>query len=136
MKRCSGQIKYLIAIKELMDKNETVKCVHISRHLEVSRPSVSKMLRCLAASGLVCDDFCNCVRLTDEGKDAVEELYKMFGEIYTFFRRFLKLSHEDAHDQAVIFLSEFPQNTCERLGEIVTRTIKKRRSQTTDNDPD
>ena len=59
MKHCAGQIKYLIAIKELTDKDEYVRCVSISRHLGVSRPSVSKMLRCLANCGYVYEDFCN-----------------------------------------------------------------------------
>lgn len=125
MKRCAGQIKYLIAIKELMAENDTVRCVNISRHLEVSRPSVSKMLKCLAGSGLVREDFCNKVELTDKGREAVGEIYSVFDDVYLFFRRFLKLSHEDAHAQAVLFITEFPQDTCERLKVIVRRTVNK-----------
>ena len=67
MKHCAGQIKYLIAIKELSAADEYVRCVNISRHLGVSRPSVSKMLRCLANCGYVYEDFCNSVVLTPEG---------------------------------------------------------------------
>ncbi len=33
MKHCAGQIKYLIAIKELTDKDEYVRCVSISLSL-------------------------------------------------------------------------------------------------------
>lgn len=125
MKHCAGQIKYLIAIKELMDVNETVRCVNISKHIGVSRPSVSKMLRCLANSGLVYDDFCNSVELTDDGKKAVEEIFEVFNEVYIFFRKFLKLSPDEAHTQAVTFITDFPQDTCERLRAIVKRTMKK-----------
>jgi len=125
MKHCSSQIKYLIAIKELLDTNETVKCVSISRHLGVSRPSVSKMLKCLVNSGLVYDDYCSSVVLTDEGEAAAEEIYDIFSEVYIFFRRFLKLSPEDAHSQAVTFITAFPKDTCERLKSIVRRTISK-----------
>ena len=57
MKPCSGQIKYLIAIKEIADSGENVRCVTISRHLGVSRPSVSKMLRGLVSRGYVHEDF-------------------------------------------------------------------------------
>ena len=63
MKHCAGQIKYLVAIKELSDTEEYVRCVTISRHLGVSRPSVSKMLRCLANCGYVYEDF--CITLSD-----------------------------------------------------------------------
>lgn len=128
MKHCAGQIKYLIAIKELIDNGGTVRCVTISRHLGVSRPSVSKMLRCLANSGLVYEDFCNSVELTDEGKAAVDEIYSVFSEVYIFFRKFLKLPDDEAHSQAVTFITAFPQDTCERLKAIVKRTVNKNRS--------
>ncbi len=133
MNQCSGHIRYLIAIKELMETNDTIKCVHISRHLGVSRPSVSKMLRCLAASELVYEDFCNGVKLTPEGKKAVSEISDVFGEVYLFFRKFLKLSHEEAHKSAVTFLTEYPLETCKRLKGIVSRTINKRSSANASN---
>ena len=127
MKHCAGQIKYLVAIKELTEKDDYVRCVTISRHLGVSRPSVSKMLRCLANSGLVYEDFCNSVVLTPEGEKAAEEIFANFSEIYTFFHKFLKLPSEDAHDQAVLFITDFPGETCERLKHIVKRTLKNRK---------
>lgn len=126
MKHCAGQIKYLIAIKELMDDDEYVKSVSIARHLGVSRPSVSKMLRCLSNSGLVYEDYYNSVVLTPEGERAVNELFSTFGEVYTFFSKFLKLPHDEAHAQAIKFVTEFPQDTCERLRAIVRRTMKKK----------
>lgn len=125
MKHCAGQIKYLIAIKELSDIDEYVRCVNISRHLGVSRPSVSKMLRCLANCGLVYEDFGNSVVLTPQGKEAVKEIFSTFSEVYTFFHNFLKLPADAAHDQAVKFITEFPQETCERMKVIVKRTMKK-----------
>lgn len=125
MKHCAGQIKYLIAIKELTDAGDYIKCVSISRHLGVSRPSVSKMLRCLANSGLVYEDYCNSVMLTPEGEKAIEEIFSTYSEVYTFFHKFLKLPSEEAHDQAIRFITEFPKDTCERLKVIVKRTVKK-----------
>ena len=128
MKHCAGQIKYLVAIKELADSEENVRCVSISRHLGVSRPSVSKMLRCLANCGYVQEDFCNSVVLTPEGKRAVDEIFACFNEVYTFFHNFLKLPHDEAHAQAITFITDFPQDTCERLKSIVKKTIKKKHS--------
>ena len=128
MKPCSGQIKYLIAIKEIADSGENVRCVTISRHLGVSRPSVSKMLRGLVSRGYVHEDFCSSVTLTPEGRKAVDEIFSCFTEGYMFFHKFLGLPHEEAHEQAVTFITTFPQDTCERLQGIVKRTVKKRRS--------
>ena len=126
MKHCAGQIKYLAAIKELSEKEECVRCVSIARHLGVSRPSVSKMLRCLANCGLVYEDFCNSVVLTPEGEETVERLFSSFDEVYAFFRRFLKLPREEAHEQAIKFITEFPQDTCERVKVLIKRTLKKK----------
>lgn len=126
MKHCAGQIKYLVAIRELSEKDEFIRCVTISRHLGVSRPSVSKMLRCLANSGLVYEDFCNSVVLTPEGEKAADEIFSNFGEVYTFFHKFLKLPAQEAHEQAIKFVTEFPTDTCDRLKHIVRRTLKKK----------
>lgn len=125
---CPGQIKYLVAIKELTDIDEYVKCVNIAKHLGVSRPSVSKMLRCLANSGYVYEDFCNSVVLTPEGESIVDEIFSSFSEVYTFFHRFLKLPKEKAHEQALLFITDFPQETCDRLKHIVKHNIKKKNS--------
>lgn len=128
MKHCSAQIKYLVAIKELSEKDEYVKCVSISRHLGVSRPCVSKTMRCLANSGLIYEDFCNSIVLTPKGEETVEEILSSFKEVYTFFHKFLKLPHEEAHEQALVFVMNFPDDTCERLKKVVVRTINKKSS--------
>ncbi|EWM52873.1 metal-dependent transcriptional regulator [Ruminococcus flavefaciens] len=126
MKNCTGQIKYLIAIKELANSEEYVRCVNISRHLGVSRPSVSKMLRCLAECGYVYEDFCNSVVLTPEGERAAGEIFSSFDEVFMFFHKFLKLPEEEAHDETIKFITDFPHETCERLKGVVKRTLKKK----------
>ncbi len=128
MKHCSAQIKYLIAIKELSEQDEYVKCVSISRHLGVSRPCVSKTMRCLANSGFIYEDFCNSIVLTPQGEETVSEILSNFNEIYTFFHKFLKLPHNEAHEQALAFIMNFPDDTCERLKKIVVRTMNKKNS--------
>lgn len=125
MTHCSGQIRYLIAIKELSEKDEYVRCVNISRHLGVSRPSVSKMLRCLVNSGYVYEDFCNSVVLTPEGEAAVDEIFSSFREVNIFFNKFLKLPKEEAREQAIKFITDFPHDTCDRLKALVKRTLNK-----------
>lgn len=126
MKHCSAQVKYLVAIKELSEQDEYVKCVSISRHLGVSRPCVSKTMRCLANSGLIYEDFCNSIVLTPQGEETVKEIFSNFNEVYTFFHKFLKLPHEEAHEQALTFIMHFPEDTCERLKKIVMRTMSKK----------
>jgi Mn-dependent DtxR family transcriptional regulator len=74
----------------------------------------------------VYDDFCNSVELTPEGEKAVDEIYTVFNEVYIFFRKFLKLPPEEAHSQAVTFITDFPYDTSERLCRIVKRTLEKK----------
>ena len=84
--------------------------------------------RGLVSRGYVHEDFCSSVTLTPEGRKAVDEIFSCFTEVYMFFHKFLGLPHEEAHEQAVTFITTFPQDTCERLQGIVKRTVKKRRS--------
>lgn len=126
MRYCAGQIKYLTAIKELKDKGGRIRCVNISNLLGVSRPSVSKMLRCLADSGLVYEDFCNSVELTDKGSAVVEEIYSEYNEIYIFFKRILRLPDSEAKEQTLLFINTFPKSTGERLSEVVKKSLNKK----------
>ena len=125
MKYCAAQVKYLTAIQELSAESDDVKSVDIARHLGVSRSSVSKTLRCLANSGLVCEDYAINVVLTADGLDAVRDIFRNFNEVYIFFRRFLKLSHEEAHEQALTFVTTFPEETCDRVRKVIRKTVKK-----------
>lgn len=125
MKYCSAQIKYLTAIHELSAVSDEVRSVDIARHLDVSRSSVSKTLRCLSGSGLVHEDYSICVTLTPEGEEAVNDIFRNFNEVYIFFRKFLKLPHEEAHDQALTFITTFPEETSDRLRKVIRKTTHK-----------
>lgn len=126
MKCCAAQVKYLVAIHELSAESEEVRSVDIARHLDVSRSSVSKTLRCLANSGLVYEDFGVSVVLTPDGKAVVSDIFRNFNEVYIFFRRFLKLSHEESHNQALTFVTTFPDETCDRLKKIIRKNMQKK----------
>ena len=125
MNLCNGQIKYLIAIYQLKRSGEKVRCVTIANYLNVSRPSVSKTLRCLADFGLVYKNYCNSVEFTDEGIKVVNELMQNYNEIYVFFRQFLKLGNEQAQEHTIRFITEFPQSTCDRLRHLIMSSLKK-----------
>lgn len=126
MKLCNGQIKYLIAVYQLKKSGEKVRCVTIANYLNVSRPSVSKTLRCLADCGLVYKNYCNSVEFTDEGIKVVDELMKNYNEIYIFFRQFLKLGNEQAQEHTIKFITEFPQATCDRLKHLIITSVNKK----------
>lgn len=126
MNICSGQIKYLIAIYQLKQTGKKVKCVTIANYLKVSRPSVSKTLRCLADFGLVYKNFCNSVEFTEEGIKTINELMRNYDSIYLFFRQFLKLGSEQAQEHTIKFITDFPQDTCDRLSHLVSVSLNKK----------
>ena len=70
MKLCAGQCKYLIVLYHLCHENSIVKSVDIANTLSVTRPSVSRMLKCMANLGLINQDYSSNVSLTE--KDFVE----------------------------------------------------------------
>lgn len=127
MNLCNGQKKYLIAIKQLKNNGDKVKSVTIAEYLNVSRPSVSKTLRCLAECGLVYKDFYNSVEFTAEGEEVVNTLMQNYNEIYIFFRKFLKLENEDAVEHTIRFITDFPQSTCNNVSELIKTSLNKKK---------
>jgi len=125
MKICSGQIKYLVAILELSNNSKNVRGVDISKFLEVTRPSVTKMLKCLANSNLIEDNFSYGVNFTSEGLEVADKFYKQYKYIYIFFLNMLKLPEKEAKEQALEFISSFPLETSIKFSVLIKNTIKR-----------
>lgn len=127
MKNCYAQFKYLLAVYELSKNNKKVKSVDIAKRLDVSRPSVSKTLKCLATNGYVNDDFSNEVVLTPNGMAVGKELFSNYRYAFLFFRKVLKLDEQQADEQALTFMATFPQSTVEQLSQTMKDTIARQR---------
>ncbi|MCD8328155.1 MAG: metal-dependent transcriptional regulator [Ruminococcus sp.] len=128
MKNCYAQFKYLLAVYELSKGDKKVKSVDIAKRLDVSRPSVSKTLKCLSKNGFVDDDFSNEVVLTESGKAVGKELFNNYRYALLFFRKVLKLDDEQADEQALTFIATFPEATVERLSQTMKNTIERQRA--------
>ncbi len=126
MKLCAGQCKYLIALYHLSRENSTVKSVDIAKKLSVTRPSVSRMLKCMARLEFINQDYSSSVILTDKGWDIAENLVNKLYDINMFFRDILKLDESSAYEQSIQFLAGFPEQTIERLSQVTSNTMKKR----------
>ena len=113
MKLCAGQYKYLLTVYELSKTLKTVRSVDIANSLSVTRPSVSKMLKCMARLELI---------------EPVN-----FNTINMFFTEILKLDEHSAHEQSILFLASFPETTVEKLSAITRNTIKKRHKKAHEN---
>ena len=118
MKICSGQIKYLVSILELSNTSKNVRGVDIAKYLEVTRPSVTKMLKCLATSNLIDENFSYGVKFTEEGLEVATKFHKQYKYIYIFFLN-------EAKEQALEFISSFPIETSTKFSVLVRNTIKR-----------
>lgn len=126
MKLCAGQCRYLIALYHLSRENKTVRSVDIANTLSVTRPSVSRMLKCMARLGYIFPDYSSSVVLTEEGMETAKRLSRNFSDVKAFFTEILKLDEESSYEQSIQFLSSFPELTVDRLSEITRNTIAKR----------
>lgn len=128
MKLCAGQCRYLIALYHLSCINHVVRSVDIANTLSVTRPSVSRMLKCMARLEFIEPDYSASVRLTDKGRETAERLAKDFHDVNAFFTDILRLDENDAYDQSIQFLASFPEHTVERLSAVTRNTLAKRKS--------
>ena len=127
MKLCAGQCRYLITLYQLSRKRRVVRSVDIANTLSVTRPSVSRMLKCMVRLELINPDYSSSVQLTDKGKETAERLSENYRDVYAFFFDILKLDENQANDQSIQFLAAFPEYTVEKMAAVTRNTIKKRK---------
>ena len=128
MELCAGQCRYLLCIYRLEREKSRIRCVDIANDLGVTRPSVSKMMKCMVRMELIDPDYCEAVQLTEKGREIAENFNADYDLTYAFFRRILKLSPVEAKDHAFLFLSTFPNSTVQKLGRVTTRTLERVRA--------
>lgn len=127
MNLCTGQCRYLLCIYRL-EHDRTVsriRCVDIARDLNVTRPSVSKMIKCMVRMELVEPDYCDAVVLTPKGREIAEQLNTDYDLTYAFFRKILRLSSQESKEHAFLFLTTFPESTVKKLCSSTSRTLEK-----------
>ena len=118
MKLCAGQCRYLITLYQLSRKRRVVRSVDIANTLSVTRPSVSRMLKCMVRLELINPDYSSSVQLTDKGKETAVRLSENYRDVYAFFFDILKLDENQANDQSIQFLASFPEYTVEKMAAV------------------
>ncbi|MCK9170025.1 MAG: hypothetical protein M0P01_06380 [Treponema sp.] len=83
--------KYLCAVKKLQTMETDVKAVTLAHYLNVSKASVSIMLRQLEKEGLLCPyetTRCSTLRLTETGENVVRQVEMHCRLLEKMFRTF------------------------------------------------
>lgn len=125
MRVCAGQCRYLLCIYHLEHELSRIRCVDVARSLNVTRPSVSKMMKCMVEMDLVYPDYCESVKLTAKGREIAKQFNTDYDLIYLFFRKILRLPPDEAKDHAYLFLSTFPEHTIKKLCSSTNRTLEQ-----------
>ena len=127
MELYAGQYRYLLCIYRMEREKKRLRCVDIANDLGVTRPSVSKMMKCMVRMELIEPDYCEAVKLTPDGRKIAEHFNADYDNTYAFFRRILKMSPAESKENAFLFLSTFPMETVKKLGSVTTRSLEHAR---------
>ncbi len=95
----SSREDYLIAIYRLTQEDNTLNSVTLAKKLDVTRAAVSEMVRKLVKEELITFTN-NQIVLTEHGMEIAKNLLSSHRLWEIFLIDYLKMSPEDAHDQA------------------------------------
>ncbi|MBU1118850.1 metal-dependent transcriptional regulator [Patescibacteria group bacterium] len=122
--RSRNQEDYLRAIYCLYEEKKTgVKSSDISKYLEVSRASVSEMLKKLSGKQLVICEPYSLVILTKKGYDESLELTYKHRIIEVFLEDVLKCPDDTIHEEAHALEHAFSLDAVKRLEKLLKNPV-------------
>ena len=111
----SSSIRYLLAIYELSDGGAAVCSVDVSRVLGVSRASVVKGLKKLAAQELIRKEYYGNIQLTPLGVRESNRIFTEYTLLHAYFSNCAGFSPENARADAISALCAFSAEGKEAL---------------------
>ena len=117
--RASGE-DYLEAVLMLQKKNGMVRSIDLARHMEVSKPSISRAVAILQEGGFLTVDSDYFLHLTEAGQEVAGKIY----ERHLFFTEQLMaagVDRETAEQDACRIEHDISAETYERLKESITK---------------
>jgi len=110
---------YLRAIYHLLEEEHEVKSVEVASYLDVSKPSVSEMLKKLDKGGFISYKKYSKINLTKKGLNIAKNLTFRHRIVETFLKDVLQLSHEKIHNEAHKLEHAFSDESIERMGKLL-----------------
>jgi len=106
---------YLRAVYHLMEENKEVRSVEVADYLNVTKPSVSEMLKGLSKEGLIQYKKYSKVKLTGKGHKIARNLTSKHRIIESFLKNMLKINEKSIHEEAHRLEHAFSDNSIEKL---------------------
>lgn len=110
---------YLRTFYILEEKKGEVKSVDVAHYLNVSKPSVSGMVKELGEEGLVKYERYSPLKLTRKGKDLARNLTSKHRLIELFLRDILKVDSKNIHEEAHRLEHAFSDESIRKLRKLL-----------------
>lgn len=119
----SGLEDYLECIFNEIEKKGRVRAIEISKELNVSRASVTDALHRLADKEYINYERYGIINITPKGIDKAKEIINKHNVLTHFFQKILKLSKDEASENACRIEHVITENAFNKLKEYL-KTIK------------
>ena len=110
---------YLRAAYHLAEEKNEIRSVDLADYLNVTKPSVSEMLRELSKEGLIQYKKYSKVKLTGKGHKIARNLTSKHRIIERFLKDMLKIDKKKVHDEAHRLEHAFSDQSINRLRDIL-----------------
>lgn len=91
---------YIESILVLSNEKDVVRSIDVARHLNVSKPSVSRAMDILEGEGYITFDGDKHIHLTEKGVEKASNVYSRHKLLTDFFVKVSSVSHEVAEQNA------------------------------------
>ena len=106
---------YLRAIYHLMEENQDVRSVEVADYLDITKPSVSEMLKNLYKDGFIQYKKYSKIQFTKKGLNTAKNLTASHRIIETFLKDTLKINPQNIHNEAHKLEHAFSDESIEKL---------------------
>ena len=106
---------YLRAMYHLMEEHETVKSVEVADYLDITKPSVSEMLKNLDKDGFIQYKKYSKIHFTQKGLNTAKNLTASHRIIESFLKDTLKINPQNIHNEAHKLEHAFSHESIEKL---------------------
>ena len=110
---------YLRGIYRLMEENKEVRSVNLANYLNITKPSVSGMLKELKKEGLIEYKRYSKVKLTSKGHKIAQNLTSKHRIIESFLKDTLKISPTKIHNEADRLEHAFSSESINKLRKLL-----------------
>ena len=110
---------YLRGIYHLLEDEGYAKSVDLADYLNITKPSVSEMLKELNKEGLIVYKKYSQLRFTSKGRNIARKLTLKHRIIESFLKNILKIDSENIHEEAHRLEHAFSDESIEKLRKLL-----------------